>query len=49
MPYQNLFPFFYSDQLEEKISAFEGIEKNMLMMGAGSSPLLAAAALYFSD
>jgi histidinol-phosphate aminotransferase len=42
------YPFRHIEQLEEKINTFEGLGKDMLMLGAGSSPLLAAAALYFS-
>ncbi|MEJ7738378.1 MAG: histidinol-phosphate transaminase [Chitinophagaceae bacterium] len=33
--------------LEEKIMAYEGLKTGQLLMGAGSSPLLLAAALYY--
>lgn len=42
------YPFMYSRQLEDKISQFEGLEKGRVMTAAGSSPLLLAAALYYS-
>lgn len=42
------YPFMYSRQLEDKISEFEGLQQGMVMTAAGSSPLLLAAALYYS-
>ncbi|HEX6427212.1 MAG TPA: histidinol-phosphate transaminase [Niastella sp.] len=33
--------------LEQKITEFEGVGSNQILLGAGSSPLLVAAALYF--
>jgi len=34
-------------ELEDKITSYEGLKKGQLLLGAGSSPLLLAAALYF--
>lgn len=42
------YPFMNIRQLAEKIIATEGIQESQLTMSAGSSPLLLAAALYFS-
>ena len=42
------YPFMYTRQLEDKIAAFEGLGKDMVMTAAGSSPLLLAAALFYS-
>ena len=42
------YPFMDAEMLVEKIAAYEGFDKENIMLGAGSSPLLAAAALYFS-
>lgn len=42
------YPFMYSRQLEDKIAQFEGLQNGMVMTAAGSSPLLLAAALYYS-
>lgn len=41
------YPFMRLPELEEKIVAFEGIQKEMLLLSAGSSPLLMAAAICF--
>ena len=32
------YPFMHLEQLSEKINTFEGLGKDMLMLGAGSSP-----------
>lgn len=42
------YPFMYYGQLIDKIAAFEGVNKDQIMLDAGSSPLLLAAALHFS-
>lgn len=42
------YPFAYTKQLEDKITTFEGLAKGTVMTAAGSSPLLLAAALYYS-
>ena len=42
------YPFMYSQELVTKITAYEGVQTGQIMMGAGSSPLLLAAAMYFS-
>ncbi|MBO9564699.1 MAG: histidinol-phosphate aminotransferase family protein [Niastella sp.] len=42
------YPFMFSRELITKIAEFEGVQANQIIMGAGSSPLLLAAALYFS-
>lgn len=42
------YPMRETDVLTEKIAAYEGLNKDSLMLGAGSSPLLHAAALYFA-
>lgn len=42
------YPFQVSRELMTKISTFEGVQPMQILMGAGSSPLLLAAALYFS-
>jgi histidinol-phosphate aminotransferase len=42
------YPISSVEELTNKITSFEGLEKNMVMLGAGSTPLLYAAALYFS-
>lgn len=42
------YPFMYTRQLEDKITQFEGLQKGMVMTAAGSSPLLLAAALFYS-
>jgi histidinol-phosphate aminotransferase len=42
------YPFMYSNQLMEKIKEQEGLMDNMVILGAGSSPILSAAAMYFS-
>jgi histidinol-phosphate aminotransferase len=41
------YPIESIDLLEEKIAAYEGLQKGQILLGAGSSPLLLAAALYF--
>lgn len=42
------YPFMYSRDLTNKIATYEGVQPMQIMMGAGSSPLLLAAAMYFS-
>ena len=42
------YPFMFSRELITKIAEFEGVQASQIIMGAGSSPLLLAAALYFS-
>ena len=42
------YPFMYYGQLIDKIAAFEGVNKEQIVLDAGSSPLLLAAALHFS-
>ncbi len=42
------YPFAFTRQLEDKITAFEGLQKGFVMTAAGSSPLLLAAALFYS-
>lgn len=42
------YPFIYYGQLVDKIAAFEGVKKENIMLDAGSSPLLLAAAIHFS-
>lgn len=48
LPHAYQYPFMAVEDLTDKITAYEGLEKDMVMMGAGSSPLLHAAALYFT-
>ncbi len=42
------YPFMFSRELVTKIAEYEGVQAGQIIMGAGSSPLLLAAALYFS-
>ena len=42
------YPMRSGEELAEKIVAFEGLKPEMLIMSAGSSAILAAAAIYFS-
>jgi len=42
------YPFMYYGQLVDKIAAFEGVNKENILLDAGSSPLLLAAAIHFS-
>jgi histidinol-phosphate aminotransferase len=42
------YPIDSIDELAGKITAYEGLGKDMVMLGAGSTPLLYAAALYFA-
>ena len=42
------YPFMYTRQLSEKIKQKEGVFENQLILCAGSTPLLLAAAIYFS-
>ena len=41
------YPMKTGKVLEQKITEFEGVGSNQILLGAGSSPLLVAAALYF--
>lgn len=41
------YPFMRLGELEEKIATYEGIQKEQLLLSAGSSPLLMAAAICF--
>ncbi len=41
------YPFMQAKELMEKITTFEGLGKDMVALGAGSSPLLQAAAMYY--
>ncbi|TWI92076.1 pyridoxal phosphate-dependent aminotransferase [Chitinophaga japonensis] len=43
------YPFMHLKELEEKISAHEGLGKDMILLGAGSSPLLTAAGVCFGS
>ncbi len=43
------YPFMYARDLSTKIADFEGLKPENLMMAAGSSPLLMAAAIHFSQ
>ncbi|WP_428329159.1 pyridoxal phosphate-dependent aminotransferase [Mucilaginibacter sp.] len=42
------YPFMLTSQLSGKIAAYEGIHQSNIMMNAGSSPLLQAAAIHYS-
>lgn len=42
------YPFMASRELISKISAYENIPAEQILLGAGSSPILLAAALYYS-
>ncbi|HVV05958.1 MAG TPA: aminotransferase class I/II-fold pyridoxal phosphate-dependent enzyme, partial [Puia sp.] len=42
------YPFMYFEDLYEMIADHEGIKPENILFGAGSSPLLMAAAMYFS-
>lgn len=41
------YPFMRLSELEEKIVAYEGVQKDQVLLSAGSSPLLMAAAICF--
>ena len=43
------YPFNYYGPLIDKIAAFEGVDKNNVFLDAGSSPLLLASAIHFSQ
>lgn len=43
------YPFMFARELSQKIADFEGMKQENLLMAAGSSPLLLAAALAFSQ
>jgi len=42
------YPFMHFSDLTAKIAAFEGIDKEQVMLASGSSPLLKAAGMYYS-
>ncbi len=42
------YPFTYANDLATKIAQYEGISNDHILMGAGSTPLLLAAAIHFS-
>ena len=42
------YPFMHMRDLTDKISAYEGIQNNNIMMDAGSSPILLAASLFYA-
>lgn len=42
------YPFMYTKELAAKIAAYEGVGEENVLMGAGSSPLLLAAAMLYS-
>lgn len=42
------YPFVYTEQLTEKIATTESVSKDHILLGAGSTPLLQAAAIMFS-
>jgi len=42
------YPFMALTELKKKIADFEGVKEEQIILGAGSSPLLHGAALYFS-
>jgi histidinol-phosphate aminotransferase len=43
------YPFMYARTLSQKIADYEGLKTENIMMAAGSSPLLLAAGIYFSQ
>lgn len=43
------YPSVYIRELTNKIAEYEGVKPENILMGAGSSPLLLAAAMYFSE
>jgi len=43
------YPFMFAKELMEKIAGFEGLKSENLLLGAGSSELLLAAAICFSQ
>lgn len=43
------YPFAYTQQLVDKIAAHEGLTKDHITLGPGSSPLLQAAAIHFGQ
>ncbi len=42
------YPFFHFEELFNKIAVFEGIKPEQIMIDAGSSPILRAAAMHFT-
>ena len=48
MPKSYQYPFMYLQTLYQKIAAHEGVKEENILMSAGSSPLLMAAALVYS-
>ena len=43
------YPSVYTRELVNKIAEYEGVKPENILMGAGSSPLLLASAMYFSE
>ncbi|WP_188810180.1 pyridoxal phosphate-dependent aminotransferase [Hymenobacter cavernae] len=43
------YPFAYTRELVQKIAAYEGVTPEHIMVEAGSSPLLQAAAIYYAQ
>ncbi|MDB5262352.1 MAG: aminotransferase class I/II-fold pyridoxal phosphate-dependent enzyme [Adhaeribacter sp.] len=43
------YPSVYTRELVNKIAQYEGVKPENILMGAGSSPLLLASAMYFSE
>jgi histidinol-phosphate aminotransferase len=48
MAYSYQYPFITLTDLKKKIAEYEGVKEEQVMLGAGSSPLLQGAAIYFS-
>ena len=48
MPKSYQYPFMYLKDLYQKIADYEGVTPDNILMAAGSSPLLQAAAICFS-
>jgi len=48
MPKSYQYPFMYLQDIYKQIADHEGISPEQILMGAGSSPLLMASAIYFS-
>ena len=42
------YPFMFVRELATQIAAYEGVQRDQVLMSAGSSPILLAAAMYFS-
>jgi len=48
MAHSYQYPFMFQEDIYGKIADYEGIQKENILMAAGSSPLLMASAMYFS-